>query len=244
MITPCVLSCLEQLLRGLGHVGVMDPGVVELHGVRHLLHLSPGLRSAALDVAPTAGLFFGGRASLVEASHGEASFLDQFAHAHLRLRLRRALRRFGDLVLDCGGVERILAAAGRRKLAAVLDVGGDGDMELAPGAGTAYALRRRRLLAAHGSGALWLLGSRGVRHQGGVHAHAGGAGVQVGGGGGATAREQRRREHRGAGHGRGRGVDRGATTRRWEREEDGSREADRWARSDGSGVGETRRARK
>uniref|UniRef100_A0A8R7PB19 Uncharacterized protein n=1 Tax=Triticum urartu TaxID=4572 RepID=A0A8R7PB19_TRIUA len=87
LITPCLLSCLEQLLRGLGHVGVMDPRVVELHGVRHLLHLSPGLRSAALDVAPTAGLFFGGRASLVEASHGEASVHDQFAHADLRLRL-------------------------------------------------------------------------------------------------------------------------------------------------------------
>ena len=235
LITPCLLSCLEQLLRGLGHVGVMDPGVVELHRVRHLLHLSPGLRSAALDVAPTAGLFFGGRASLVEASHGEASFLDQLAHADRRLRLRRASRRFGDLVLGSW----ILAAAGTRKLAAV-----DRDVELAPGAGTAYALRRRQLDVAHGSGALWLLGSRGVRHQGGVHAHAGGAGVQVGGGGGATAREQRRREHRGAGHGRGRGVDRGATTRRWEREEDGSREAGRRAGSDGSGIRETRRARK
>ena len=48
--------------------------------------------------------------------------------------------------------------------------------------------------------------------------------MQVGGGG-ATSRV-----HRGAGHGRGRGVDRGATTRRWEREEDGSREADWRAR--------------
>uniref|UniRef100_A0A453KM92 Uncharacterized protein n=1 Tax=Aegilops tauschii subsp. strangulata TaxID=200361 RepID=A0A453KM92_AEGTS len=148
LITPCVLSCFEKLLRGLGHVGVMDPGVVELHRVRHLLHLSPGLCSAALDLLPTVGHVFGGRASLVEASHGEASFLDQFAHAHLRLRLRRGSRRFGDLVIDCGEVEWILAAAGRRKLAAVLDVGGDGDMELAPRAGTAYALRRRRLLVA------------------------------------------------------------------------------------------------
>ena len=226
------MSCLEQLLRGLGHVGGIDPGVVELHGVRHLLHLSPGLRSAALDVVSTADLFFGGRVSPI---HGEASILDQLAHADRWLRLRRARRRFGDLVLDPGTVEarrtlQILAAAGTRKLA-VLDVGGDHGMELAPRAGTAYALRRR-LHVVHGSGTLWPLGSRGVRHQGGVYAHAGGAGAQVGGGGGATAREQRLRKHRGAGHGRGSEVA-GATIKQRSREQgSGGREQEDAVESD------------